>query len=262
MNALDCVDRFAALVARIDVDVAEAALALAACADQTLEPAPWLRELDGMASGVTDLDGLRRRLFDELGFAGAEDDYYEPENSFLHRVIARRRGIPITLSVVTLAVGRRAGLTLDGIGMPGHFLVYAPAERVFLDPFAAGQLLDEAACEARFRAATGAGDEIAFGPHLLPVVGAHEILLRMLANLAAVYRAEDDALNLEWVLRLRLTLPAPSARDVSALAEALAARGALRDGAEVLEAHAHGTPDEDERAALLAAGRALRARLN
>lgn len=240
------------------MDLAAAALAIGAGAEPGLDLQAWLDELDRLAAGVDDLDGLRHRLFGERGFAGNVEDYYEPANSFLHRVLERRVGIPISLSVVLLEVGRRAGVALEGVGMPGHFLVRAVDTGVLVDAFGGGRILDDEAAEARFRAATGAGPEIGFGPQLLPAVGPHDILDRMLANLAGIYRRRNDGEDLEWVMRMRLALPTADRRTVLTLAEALASRGRYRQAATELEDWAD--RDDDER--LRAAAHRLRARLN
>lgn len=268
---MDSVARFAELVRRPpdEVDLADAALAIAAGADPQVQPGRWKEELDRLAAGVTDRDGLVRRLFTQRGFTGDAADYYNPDNSLLHRVLARRLGIPITLSVVMLEVGRRAGVDLEGVGMPGHFLVRDPADGALLDPFHGGQLLDRSAVEGRFRAATGAGPAVPFGPHLLRAVTAHEVLDRMLANIAGIYRAAGErtlswgtsaSAGLEWVLRMRLALPSADAGRVLGLADALAARGRYRQAAAEIEERLAAHPDDAER--LQAAARTLRARLN
>jgi len=258
----DAVERFSELVARPagGFDLAEAALAIAAGAYPGLDIGRWLADLDRLAFGVTDLGGLRTRLFAELGLRGDREGYYNPDNSFLHRVLERRLGIPISLSVVTMAVGRRAGLEIQGVGMPGHFLVYVPSEGVHLDPFDAGAVLGPERAEALFRATTGAGPDVGFGPAMLPVVGSHAILARMLANLRAIYRASGSASDLEWVLRMRLALPQPSVAEIIELGEALAAQGRFLEGASELAARAASAPADA--AVLQAAAGALRARLN
>jgi len=98
------VERFAELVAARDLDLGEASLVMAAGADPTVDVDEWLRMLDRLAEGVAGLEALRRRLFRELGLRGDTDTYYDPANSLLHRVLQRRRGIPITLAVVTMEV--------------------------------------------------------------------------------------------------------------------------------------------------------------
>lgn len=238
------------------MDLGLAALAIGAGADAALDPQVWLEELDRLAAGVEGLDGLVHRLYGERGFTGNTKSYYDPDNSFLHRVLERRTGIPISLAVVMIEVGRRAGVALEGVGMPGHFLVRVPGAGIVLDPFAGGRALDDTALEQRFRAATGAGSDVPFGPHLLPGVTTHGILARMLANLAGIYRTTGAGGDLEWVLRMRLALPTADEATVVQLGEVLASRGRYREGAEEVEARAAG----DE--CLLAAARTLRARLN
>lgn len=259
----DAVERFGALVARPErLDLGEAALQIARGAYPDLDVGAWLRVLDRLADGLSGITAVRARLFDELGLRGDSDGYYDPDNSFLHRVLERRRGIPITLSVITIEVARRAGSPCDGVGMPGHFLVRDRRAGVLLDPFDGGRVLDEAGAEDLFRSTTGAGPEIPFGPHLLPVLTPLEILVRMLANLRSLYRASGAAADLEWVLRMRFALPAPpSTAEVAELGEALAAQGRLIEGAKELEARAL-TTDPESALALRAAARALRARLN
>lgn len=260
VGAVDAVGRFAQLVARPepDVDLGVAALALAAGAYPDLDLAARAAELERVAEGVKDLDGLLGRLFGELGLRGDTERYHDPDNSFLHRVLDRRLGIPISLSVLVIEVGRRAGVTVRGVGMPGHFLIWAQDEQVYLDPFAGGAVLDEAGVEARFRGSTGS--DIAFGPALLPRVGAHGILTRMLANLRAIYRASASAPDLEWVLGMRLALPEATSIEVAELGEALAAQGRYVEGAAVLEARAAVDPRDADQ--LEGAARLLRSRLN
>jgi regulator of sirC expression with transglutaminase-like and TPR domain len=241
------------------VDLGRAALAIAA-ADHGVDPEVWLARLEEFAYGVDDLDSLRRRLFGELGLDGERESYYEPESSFLDVAIQRRRSIPITLSVLTMEVARRAGIKLDGIGMPGHFLLRSPLTGDYIDPFFNGELLDEAGVEARFRQVSGVPAEVKFVPGMRPVSGRHEILARMLNNLKAIYRARNDGRSLEWVLRMRLALPIIPREEVVNLGEALAMQGRVREGAEELMAVAEDHPELADR--LKAAARALRSSLN
>jgi regulator of sirC expression with transglutaminase-like and TPR domain len=263
---VDALSRFRVLAAlpAAELDLAQAALLIGVTGDPALDPdldvSPWRAELDRWAEGVTDLDGLRRRLFAELGLRGDASNYYDPENSFLHRVMARRRGIPISLSVLTMEVGWRAGIRLEGVGMPGHFLVRVPHTAVYVDAFTGGAVLDEAGCEARFREATGSGAETPFGPHLLPSVSPHAILARMLANLAVIYELRRSGPDLEWVARMQLALPGASAPEALALASALELQGRFLDAARELEGLAGAMPGTE--AELLAAAHGLRARFN
>lgn len=261
MGGMDAVASFAELVGNPNPPLDRAALALAAGADPAQDTGRWLAELDRLAAGVTSLDGLVHRLFVEEGFAGNGRAFYDPRNSLLPHVLKRRLGIPITLAVVTIEVGRRAGIPLVGVGMPGHFLVRAAGTDVHLDVFAGGVALDTAECEARFRAASGAGADVPFGPHLLTATATPSILVRMLENLRGVYRARRRPGDLEWVLRMRLALPGCGLADLLELAGSLGDQARFHDGARLLEQHMPGaSPGQAER--LRTAARSLRAHLN
>lgn len=259
---MDYLDEFEALVNRPDeeVDLALGALTIAAAADPGVEIGYWLQELDEYALGVDDLESLRTRLFEELGFAGDTDDYYDPQNSFLNRTIERRKGIPITLSVLTMEVGRRAGIKLQGVGMPGHFLVRLPMTGEYVDPFFGGAVLDEAGCEQRFRQISGADSQVPFGPDMLPVVGNQQILARILNNLKAIYRARSDGSSLEWVTRMRMSIPEIGPMEVVDLGQALAMQGEFQQGAEQIARVADSHPSVAEQ--LRMAALAIKARLN
>jgi len=199
--------RFVELVARPEgeIDLAEAALWISAEESPGLDVDGWLARIDALAAearrrlaAIPDgpgaelarLEGLCGLLFAELGFGGDRDDYYDPANSFLDRVLERRRGIPITLAVVLLAIGRRAGVPLVGVGFPCHFLVRCARQpQVLLDPFE-GTLLTADDC--RRLLARVCGGHIPFHPRLLAPVGTRAILHRMLNNLRAVYLARGD----------------------------------------------------------------------
>lgn len=259
---MDAVSRFRVMAGLppADLDLAGAALLIGLAGDPGADLARWRSELDRWAEGVRDLDGLRHRLFVELGLRGDESNYYNPENSFLHRVMARRKGIPITLSVLLMEVGWRAGITLEGVGMPGHFLVRVPHTGTYIDAFAGGEVLDESGCERRFRQATGSGEETPFGPQLLPSVSPHAILARMLANLAVVYELRRSGTDLEWVARMRLALPGAGVAEALALASALELQGRFLDAAQELERRAEtATASAPE---LRAAAHGYRARFN
>lgn len=255
---MDAVRRFAELVGRLDPPLDQAALALAAGADPDLDVERWLAELDRLATGVRDLPGLLHRLFEREGFTGNRDNYYDPRNSLLPHVLTRRLGIPITLAVVTMEVGRRAGVPIEGIGMPGHFLVRPVGGDTLLDVFDGGTELTPEACEARFRELGGTGP---FGPHLLPVTPTTAILTRMLENLRAVFRMLRRPAASEWVLRMRLHLPGAGLAEQLELAQALGGQGRWLEGAQVLEAQ---LPEAQPPVArqLSVAARSMRAHLN
>lgn len=259
---MDAVQAFADLVMQPDdeIDLARAAAMVALREYPDLELDAIGLALDELAAGVHDFSTLHDRLFVQLGFTGDSDDYYQPDNSYLHRVVERRRGIPITLSLVAFEVARRAAVPLEPIGMPGHFLVRDPVSGIYADCFNGGRLMDERGCEALFRAATGAGDEVPFGAFLLPVFGRAQVLERILANLILVHRVAADAPALEWFLRLRLALPEVTEDDIIGLAEAVAEQGRTREAAAELESWATVSPELN--APLTAAARRLLAKLN
>ena len=139
------------------------------------------------AGGGSHVESLNRYVFEELGFAGDHANYYSPRNSLLNHVLERRMGIPITLSVVYMEVGRRAGLRIEGVGMPGHFIVRAwggDGRPVLVDPFQ-GKVIDEDDCQERLD--TIYGGQVPLGEEHLRGVGPRDILVRVLGNLKAIY---------------------------------------------------------------------------
>jgi regulator of sirC expression with transglutaminase-like and TPR domain len=207
---------------------------------------------------------VARLLFDEEGLAGNNEDYYDPRNSFLNEVLDRRRGIPITLSVVFIAVAARAGLDARGVGLPGHFIVRAErGGRVrLLDPFHAGRPLDLAECAALI---PGSRPGERLDPRWLEPVTTRQILVRMLVNLKAAYsRLGDWALALAAVERIRQLAPEAlgELRDAGALHARLGhVAAAVRDWEAYLRA-APEAPDADEVRGRLRALRQALASLN
>lgn len=246
---MDVSERFVALVNDPDTDdLATGALLLAAHADPELDPAQELSRLDQLANQCSEptLDGVRRLLFRDLGFVGDNDQYYDPANSLLPAVLDRRRGLPITLAVVMIEVGRRVGAPLDGVGMPGHFLVRDRVlPDVFIDPFHGGEVLDAIGCEALFRRLT----EMPFESHYLDTTPPSAILARMVANLVGAYRRLDQRGDLLWAVRLRAQCPDVSAHELVSLAEALAHVAAFDEAAQLVDRAAVELPQADALAA-------------
>ena len=175
-------------------------------------------------------------------------------------MLDRRVGIPITLSVLAMEVGRRAGVLLDGVGLPGHFLVRTRSQpTVFLDPFAAGRQLDVDGCAELFRRSQG--DAVPFDEALLAPVGSRAILARLLGNLRANYAQQGERSALVWVLRLRSAIPGVPLAERRDLASALAADGRFDEAAGELERLA-GQVDESSAQKLLMRAGQLRAQLN
>ena len=147
--------------------------------------------LAGEPEGAARVERLNRFLFGEEGFAGA-NEYYDPRNSYLNDVLARRCGIPITLALVYIAVARRAGIDARGISFPGHFLVRcAGREEGIVDAFH-GRTISLEECEARLASALGPGTELRPEVHLRDA-SAREILVRMLANLQRIFAGSGDS---------------------------------------------------------------------
>ena len=143
------------------------------------------------ATALQQLNVVTDLLFGVIGFAGNRDDYYDPRNSYLNEVLDRRIGIPITLSLLCIEVGRRAGVPLQGIGMPGHFLVNHPDEpNLFVDTFNGGVLLNQEECAALLRQSAGENARLE-ARHLNPVTP-REMLARLLRNLKAIYWDRED----------------------------------------------------------------------
>jgi regulator of sirC expression with transglutaminase-like and TPR domain len=156
-----------------------------------------------------------------------------------------------------MEVGRRLGVPLDGVGMPGHFLLRHRAEPdVFLDPFGGGRRLDAAGCQTIFSALGGTGWDDAY---LVPV-GARAILSRMLLNLQGLF-LPADLKSAAWVLQLRLAIPGLAVADRLGLARALGSLGRFGVAAVELDKVAEALPDA-EAATVRAEALALRARAN
>lgn len=177
------------------VDLEAGAFLIARYAYPDLDLESYTNRLDTMAAEVRDRLGRRasgeeavktlgRYLFTEQGFRGNTKNYYEVDNTYLNRVLDRRTGIPISLSVLYLLLAGRLGLPVYGIGMPGHFLVKFDSDRytIFVDCFNAGALLTEKDC-ARFLMQAGYG----FEEKYLNRSDHRAILARMLKNLVAIY---------------------------------------------------------------------------
>lgn len=205
MNASDAVSAFADLMARDDdeIEIDRAALLFAAAEYPDLDIEGELALLDEFAEGLAhhllEVHGpvdvartVAAYLHGTLRFTGNAEAYYDPRNSYLNEVLERRRGIPISLSTLYLALGRRLGLPFEGVGMPGHFLVRLRhvLTPVLLDPFEGGAQLDEAACESRLRSLYGPGVRLL--PSMLSTVGPRQMVYRMLNNLKNIYAGRED----------------------------------------------------------------------
>lgn len=216
---------FAALVADDhSLPLLEAAVAVAQDARPDLDTQAVLAEVDALAAvlrrripadaaALQRLRLLNRYFFHELGFAGNVNDYYDPANSYLPEVLARRRGIPITLAIVYMELAAQAGLQAVGVSFPGHFLVklHMPQGEVVIDPFSGQSLSREELDErlAPFRRQRGlVGDDDAPLGLFLQAAPERDIVARLLRNLKEIHRQAGDLPRLLAVLeRLVVLLP-------------------------------------------------------
>ncbi len=200
-----------------DIPLTEAALLVASHRYPNLDVRHYLNVIEelgsALAARVDDDAGpaervaaLNHYLFDELGFKPNGDDYYDPRNSLLNQVVERRTGIPITLSLVYMAVGNHVGLAFNGVCYPGHFLVKCelPDGMIVLDPFSKGQSLGISDLQSRLRETRGGEVSRAIVAGLLVAASKREILLRMLRNLKAIYLRSHELDNvlaiMDWIV--------------------------------------------------------------
>jgi regulator of sirC expression with transglutaminase-like and TPR domain len=277
---------FAELLAREDVriDLAHACLMVAQDAYPKLDVERYLGEIERMAMRLRGqmpqtsqpeerVAALNEFLFDELGYSGNTDEYYDPRNSYLNEVMDRKTGIPITLSVLYMALGRRVGLPLEGVSFPGHFLVRLRLRNgvLVLDPFAGGA--PQSAKELRERLQRvippGALDRVAAGElpleQFLEPATNRQIIARVLRNLKGIYRETDKPQEqLDVLNRMLLVAPEASAelRDRGIVYHRLECyRAALKDLSDYVEREPNAPDFEDVRVRMMELS-ALCARLN
>ena len=274
-------DQFSELVSRRDekIELARACLQIAEDAYPGLDVDGYVGEIDRFAKRLRArlaqdavaedrVIALNEFLFDDLGFSGNTDDYYDPRNSYLNEVLDRRTGIPITLAVLYMEIGRRIALPFEGVSFPGHFLVRLPLRggMLVLDPFSGGVPQPESELRERLKRviprdladgkAGGAYDaargvsvaELPLDQFLEPASN-RQILARVLRNLKSVYREKDKPERLLEVLN-RMVIVAPDSaaelRDRGFVYQRLECwRPALKDLAEYLE-RAPDAGDADE----------------
>jgi regulator of sirC expression with transglutaminase-like and TPR domain len=219
-------DRFAEFVTHDQFGLAEACLLIAEDAYPDLNRALYLDRLDMMAGAIRSrlaadafieqkIVALNHYLFRELGFAGDTDNYYDPRNSYLNDVIDRKRGIPITLGVLYIEIGRRLGLALQGVSFPGHFLVKLKVKRgqLILDPFAGGAPQGEDDLKKRLLQVLPRGQREALDlDAYLGAASAREIIARVLRNLKAIHLSAERFEAALAVLN-RIMVVAPDSAD-------------------------------------------------
>jgi regulator of sirC expression with transglutaminase-like and TPR domain len=195
------------------IDLEHAVFLLARLGYPDLDVAPYQQELNRLANYVTQrLKGLHplrdsirivrtmnQILFDEEGFSGNIEDYYDPDNSYLNCVLERRTGIPITLSVIYLLIGRRLRLPVRGINMPIHFICQydSPPNPFYFDPFHKGQVLTRKDCVTLLHRA-----RLSFQESFLAPARTHDVIARMIRNLLVIYHHHDDHAKTEMLGRI------------------------------------------------------------
>ena len=196
-------EQFSILSKSKQLDLAKLALLFAMCEYPDLNIDEELQSLDSLASvaktrinqdsdPISQINALSEYLFDEVGFQGNYEDYYDPRNSFLNEVLNRRQGIPITLSLLYIEVGKRLGILLEGVGMPGHFLVRMKNDHagLYIDPFHRGILLSQEECAKMLEAI--AGQSIIWDQNYLTPVNNIELISRLIRNVHAIYTHRNE----------------------------------------------------------------------
>ncbi len=239
--------RLARLVRRADADLAEAALLVNAEARPDLDVDAALLRIDALADAFglwwddhDDLEAgaaLRGFLGRQHGFGGAGDDYHDPDNALLVEVMDRRHGLPIVLTVLYVAIARRAGLPAWGISQPGHFYlgVGDPERPAVLDPFDHGASVPTEELAERLRVAT-AGRVPFTRSHLRPT-SPTMVVRRILNNLTRDYTAQGQVPAALWTVELKLLLPNTIPDDHKARGELLTHIGRYGEAADEFEAY-------------------------
>jgi regulator of sirC expression with transglutaminase-like and TPR domain len=223
------------------------------------------RRLDDEPRPERAIMALNHYLFQEQGFRGNSERYYDARNSYLNEVLDRRTGIPITLSTVFMEVARRAGLEVEGVSLPGHFVVrvHAAARALLVDPFHGGTLLTEKDCQDRLdRIFNG---NVKLEPRMLQPCRRKDMLERILRNLKAIYLRDQERERALRVIDLLVRIQPGSAedlRDRGILYAALDCYGLAARDLDSYVALAPSAKDAEELAARAASLRQKAARLN
>jgi len=248
---VDQLEPFEELLARREPALDLALALIAAHGRDGVDPEPLVADLDriadelGSTSAAAGPEPLCAALFGPRGFRGDTAHYHDPRNSLLDQVLDRRLGIPITLSILAVEVGRRLGVELLGIGMPGHFLVRdAHDDRAYFDPFRGGAPMDPTACRALFERLHGPRSR--FRDEMLAPSTPREIVTRVLANLRHAHMLESDRSGLLRVVQLQSRLPGAGITERRALAELLAADGRFDEAARLHRELSELDPDPEQ----------------
>jgi regulator of sirC expression with transglutaminase-like and TPR domain len=273
-------ERLLRLVRRADADPAEAALLCAVEADPGLDVEPALLRVDALADTLRTRAGsaaaadprsdpriaadvLAAELGGRQGFVGDTAAYHDPDNALLHRVLDRKRGLPISLAIVYVAVARRLGIPAYAIALPGHVVaaVADGAHPVVVDPFHGGVLLDEPALAARVAAATGG--RVAYHRAMLRPAPTVTLVRRLLNNLTRDLAAAEQPLAALRTVELKLLLPNREPTDHRVLGALSLRAGRFDRAAAAFETYlTELAPDAPDREAVRHAAIGARARMN
>ena len=243
------------------IDLGKAALTIAVSDYPNLDIAAYLSRIDALATTAAERLGsaadvyrsiatLNFLLFQEHGFCGNREDYFDPKNSFLNEVLDRKTGIPISLSVLYIEVAKRIGLSLRGVGFPGHFLVkYVGAEgEIVIDPFNQGEILSQQNLETMLHRLYGA--KITFDPGLLEPIGKKQILRRMLNNLKIIYLKQNDLIKGLSIVDRLIVLDPASGEDIRDRGLIYLQLECFKQALEDLESYLRLAPDAEDAQAI------------
>ncbi len=201
------------------IDLAQAALYIAQEEYHQLDPQEYLNALDTMAGELRErlpsehyplkiIQTINQYLYDDLGFKGNKNNYYDPCNSFLNDVIDRRQGIPISLALVYMEIAQRIDFPMQGIGMPGHFIIrpQVPDMEIFVDVFENGEVMFPEDCQEKLTKIYQ--QSVTLQPEFLAPVTKKQFLMRMLTNLKYIYLNQQELEKaLSAVERILLLFP-------------------------------------------------------
>lgn len=197
--------RFIEIAMRSDdrIDLTEASLIVALEEYPGIQVDDYLGQIDRWSDAIRArvlgshdverlVEAINRLLFDEEGFHGEFEDYYDPRASFLNEVLDRHAGLPLTLSIVYLEISRRLGIEMSGVPLPGRFLVKVagPWGEILIDPFDGGRVLTTVECQRILDEVYGGG--VRLREHHLRSVSRRQVLSRLLAHLKSLYLAHHD----------------------------------------------------------------------
>jgi len=235
------------------IELERAALEIARIEYPDLDASPVIAQLDrhafAIAERARDLSDGRSfvaaandYLFGELGFRGNDEDYYNPDNSCLNRVLDTKRGIPITLSVIYIEIARRLSKPASGVGLPGHFIVRYddPGYSALIDPYHSGAILDHAQCCRLAHV-----ESLEHG--MLDPVDRRHIVVRMLNNLRRIYFERQQPEKALRILDLLIAAAPESADEHKQRAVALLQQQRMREAVGAFRKYLDLSPDAPDR---------------